>query len=404
MKRIITISIMAVIICSGIGFAGALKIEDLSEKDRETLLKIRDEKVRQKVLEAMGKFNARYKDREKERQERGLRREIITKFVTWAQSENVADGLACDKSIDSLLELGPSDTRSHFSAANFAFLRGNSDTAISILEEVIATSPDAKAPMANLPVRSVGRLWIGTIERYAGDVKKAIATYGTLRASLDPNSMGDNVVSAICSLYLSELAANDGNNEARRIKELEQIGAIKQSHGASYDPIFIYRQWASYTLVRQAEGRQKASTRLLTQDASVPPVQFIAIGHLKVCGLWPFEDLTADRDRVIRKRLVAHTLKGSPSSFDKQFFRLALGYCDFAEKNYKAADTLHASVFEDDDLFSPIAGLLLAGSKNKQDKHAEADVILEKIKTRYPGYTDIVEKAKHDWEKQREKK
>lgn len=404
MKRITTILVMAVIVCSGIGFAGALKIEDVSESDREILLKIRDEKVRQRILEAMGKLRDRYKDKRKASQERGLRREIITRFVTWAQSEKVADGRVCDKSIDSLIEFGPSDMRSHFLAAYFAFLRGNSDTAISILEKVITTSPDTKAPMANLPVRTVGRLWIGTIERYAGDVAKAIGTYDTLRADLDPNSMGDNVVSAICSLYLSELAADDGNNEARRIKELEQIGAIKKTPSASYDPIFVYRQWASYMLVRQTEGRQKASTRLLQQDASVPPVPFVAIGHLKVCGLWPTEDIAADQNRIIHKRLVAHTLKGSPGSFDEQFFQLALGYCDFAEGNYKAADTHHAAVFDDENFFSPFAGVLLTESKNKQGKYAEADAVLEKIKTRYPGYADIVEKIKNKWKKQREKK
>lgn len=398
MKRITTMLVMAVIVCSGIGFAGALKMEDLSETDRETLLKFRDEKVRQRILEAMGKFNARYKDREKQSQEWALRRTMTDDFLAWERTGSDVDAAKCDNSITALLDSEPTDMRSYFCAAQFAFLREDDDGAISILERAIAMSPDAKSPMANLPVSIVGRLWIGTMQRYVDQAEQAVATYESLRQAVDPNSAEGRVVWAICSLYLSELAGPEKENDARSLAELDRIRAIKaKDAGRSYDSVDLYRSWASYKRNRRTQGPRNASTAL---EPSAGPAPYVAIGHLRTCGLLPDDAaLTGNQHRIIRGRLFDRICKNAPSAIDKSLFHLVLGFTNASEKDFAVSDTHFAALFEEDTFFSPVAGLLLAGTKRQRQKQSEADAVLDKIKSRYPGYADFVEKAKNKWKK-----
>lgn len=393
MKLHFKIMILVVVGFSQIALGAAAKIEDLSEQDRKTLLKIQSEKDRQRVLEDWGKM----KDLQKNRSNSSLREKMKSTFWTWANSDWPAHGLDCDAAIREFIESGPSEPRSYFLAAQIAFLRNQYDMAISILEFGIGKDPDAASPVGQLSVATAGRLWIATIQRYAGDTAKAIETYDKLKTSLDPNRPEDVLVSAICSLYVWEMANTPKGGCKCRLEELEEIIAAKPitSYGSS-DPLRLYRQWATFFYVRETQGPKLASV-------VVPPLEpsiLLAIGHLTVCGLHPAVlDPSGPHLQVLEKRLVKRVFESPGNGIDKELYRAMLGYLKVTEKNDAGAEEHFTALYQDENFLSPWAGLLLAETNRRLGKQAEAQTLIEQIKSRHPVYSTEIDKMKAKWNK-----
>ena len=102
-----------------------------------------------------------------------IERALGEKVLSWLSDGNDLDGAECDRLADSLLSLEEPGVRSYLIAAQVANLREKPQKAISILEALISKHPDENAVVMNLPVRIVGRFWIGTIARQSEDIAKA---------------------------------------------------------------------------------------------------------------------------------------------------------------------------------------------------------------------------------------
>lgn len=398
MKLHFKIMILFVVGFSQIALGAAAKIEDLSEQDRKTLMKIQSEKNRQRILERLGESKEQTKAKQKERDDYRLREKMKSTFWAWAESDSAADDSACDAAIREFIQSEPSEPRSYFLAAQIAVLRNQYDMAISILETGIAKDPGAASSVGQLSVATAGRLWIATIQRYAGDTAKAIETYDKLKTSLDPNRPEDVLVSAMCSLYLWELANTPKGKCVCRFQDLEDIIATKPlSVLGTNDPLPLYRQWATFFYVRDTQGQQLAS-------AVLPPLEpsaiMVAIGHLTVCGLHPAVlDPSGPHLQVLEKRLVTRVFELPNNGIDKELYRMMLGYLAVTEQNDSGAEKHFAALYQGENFLSPLAGLLLAETNRRQGKQAEAQALIEQIRSRHPVYSTEIDKMKAKWSK-----
>jgi tetratricopeptide (TPR) repeat protein len=356
--------------------ADTIKLEDLTERDREILSRVRSEELRQKALEELTKLRARNTDREKLSRVRALRSEMTQAGTAWIRSGSQADAETCDNAIDRLLAAEPSDVRSYFCAAQFAFIRGAYDKAISALEEVKLKDPDVLSPITNLPVKTVCSLWVATAHKYSGNMPAANATYLALQESADPNDLAGGLVTAICSLYLAEDAANP----TQLCKRLDTIERLQVRHiGGASDPVALYKQWASYIRMRQTDGPAIAAA-----DLPVPsvPAFYLAIGHLRACGLLPDDvSITSDQCRTMQDGLFTRVRDSQCSAVDKELFRTVLGYRDFSDQRYGDAETHFTAIIDADTFLSPFAGLWLAEANRRQGKYAEAEAMLKRVET-----------------------
>lgn len=392
MKFHFKIMILVVVGFSQIALGAAAKIEDLSEQDRQTFMKIRSERNRQRILEDLGKLKEKQQGKQKERDDYRLREKMKSTFWTWANSDWPPHGLDCDAAIREFIESGPSEPRSYFLAAQIAFLRNQYDMAISILETGIAKDPDAASPVGQLSVATAGRLWKGTIQRYAGDTAKAIETYDKLKTSLDPNRPEDVLVSAMCSLYLWELANTPKGGCMCRFQDLEDIIATKPlSVLGTNDPLPLYRQWATFFYVRDTQGEKLASVVVPPSE----PTVLLAIGHLTVNGLHPAVlDPSGPQLHVLEKRLAKRIFELPGNGIDKELYRMMLGYLRVTEQNDSGAEEHFTALYQGQHFLSPLAGLLLAQTNRRMGKQAEAQAIIEQIKSQHPVYSTEIDKIK----------
>ena len=289
------------------------------------------------------------------------------------------------------------------------------------MEDLVSKHPDKPAEVELLPVSIVARFWIGTIARHSGDMTKAKNIYETILTMLERSENIEGLedkggVMMTCNLYLAEIESLHLKRNDLALARLEAIRQVKKPEGqlgAGYD---IYKDWAIYEHTKISKGRAQASQQLMwyPEMMSAP---LLAATQLKSCGMSGVIDYYRPehiRAGIIGKTLLDRFRNNTISPIDWSLVTLVygVGYQEEgrraqkeklhpeAEKKYLEAEKYCSALYDDDSFFSPVAELYLAHCKKAQDKTAEAEGILEQVRTKYPGYESAVTELRESWKKE----
>jgi len=335
-----------------------------------------------------------------------IKRALSEKLFSWLSDANDLAGDECDRLVDSLLTLPETSIEAYFIAAQVAWLRNKPEKAICILEDAIRKYPDERDPMPS-PVRIVGRFWIGTIARYSGDMAKAKNVYETLLTIIARPGYIEGLddkggVMMICNLYLAEIESLHLKRNDRALPRLEAIERIKKPAGQLVVGYDIYKGWAQYQHTIISKGKAQATQQLIMYPEMDYDIMRVAECQLMLCGisgsLLAYYPLSDKRD-VIERALFDRVIKSAVSPIDRSLARLVYGSAYQEKGHFAEAEKHYSALFEEDSFFSPVAGICLAQCKKAQDKTVEAERILERVKTRYPGYESAVTERKELWKK-----
>jgi tetratricopeptide (TPR) repeat protein len=358
-----------------------------------------------------GTNQSRPVNREEGRQERKICRDLCKAVISWLSDANDSAAVECDRLADSLLDIEEPGIRSYFIAAQAARLRQKPEKAISILEEVIKKHPDETAPIGiHVPVKIVGHLWIAAIAKQSGDMAKAKNVYETILTMLESPKKIEGLedkggLMMICNLYLAEIESLHLKRNDLALARLEAIERIKKPAGqlgAGYD---IYKGWAAYQHTKMSKGRIQAAQHLIAHPEMIS-ASLLALTQLDLCGLIgaPLNGLGNDkRINVVAHTLVDQVVQNAISPIDMSLARLGYGFDQQYKGNLAKAEKYYSALLDEDTFFSPVAGIYLAIVKKAKGKTAEAEAILERVKTRYPGYKSVADKVKESWKDNAEK-
>lgn len=337
-----------------------------------------------------------------------IKRDLCKAVMSWLADGNDMAALECDRLVDSLLATGEPTVRAYFIAAEVAILRQKSEKAISILEDVIKKLPDETAPIGmHVPVKIVGRLWTATIAKQSGDIAKAKNVYETILTMLEsPKKIEDledkGGLMMICNLYLAEIESSHLKRNDLALGRLEAIERIKKPAEQLYARYDIYKDWAAYQHTKMSKGRVQAAQHLIAYPEIIS-VPLLVITQLELIGISGEPLASSGGMNVVIEVLVNRTIKNSPSEIDRSLARLGYGFDQQYKGNFAKAEKHYSVLLEEDAFFSPVAGLYLAIVKEAKGNTAEAEAILERVKTKYPGYNSVAAKVKESWKNNAEK-
>jgi tetratricopeptide (TPR) repeat protein len=342
--------------------------------------------------------------------------------VSWLSDANESAGVECERLVDSLLALPEPSIKAYFVAAQATYLRGKPQKAILILEDLISKHPNKPAEVMQFPVSIVSRFWIGTIARHSGDMTKAKSVYETIRKNLRGRE-GENSLAMICNLYLAEIESKHMKRDDLALARLEEIKQLEKPAGHWGEQYEVYKAWTMYEHTRISKGKAQAAHELIRyEEAAISPM--VAAAHHGLCGMRRVIDYSRPehlRSGIIGRALLDSFRNDTISPIDWSLVTLVYGVSYLGEaqqaqhaqkeelrlearKHYLEAEKYCSELFDDDSFFSPIAGIYLARCKKAQGKTVEAESILEKVKTKYPGYDSTVTELRESWKKEGESK
>jgi len=345
-----------------------------------------------------------------------IKRVLSGKLISWLSDANDVAGEECDRLVDSLLALPEPSIKAYFVAAQVTYIRGKPQVAISILEDLISKHSNKPAEVMQFPVRVVARFWIGTIARHSGDMTKAKSVYETIRKNLRSRE-GENSLAMICNLYLAEIESKHMKRDDLALARLEEVKQLEKPAGHWGEQYEVYKAWTMYEHTRISKGRAQAARELIRyEEVGISPM--VASTQLSLCGMsgvigyYRPEHLRAGIiDRALLDRFRSNTI--SPIDWSLVTLVYGVGYQVEAQhaqkeelrleaqKHYLEAEKYCSELFDDNSFFSPIGGTYLAQCKKAQDKTVEAESILEKVRTKYPGYDSAVTKLRESWKKEK---
>jgi tetratricopeptide (TPR) repeat protein len=345
-------------------------------------------------------------NREIRLQKYSIEKALCKAVISWLSDANESAGVECDKLADSLLSLEEPGVRSYFIAAPIAWLRGKSEKAITVLEDAINKHRDEKAPTGIvLPVKIVARFWIATIAKQSGDTTKANNEYETTLTMLESNQKIQRLedkggLIMMCRLYLAEIESRHLKRNDKALLHLEVIRSIKKptmQFGGGYN---LYKDWAAYEHTVISKGKTQAIQEL-AGSREVLSAPLLALTQLTLSGIdgEPLAGSGKGMD-IVTETLVSRTIERAVSPIDRGLARLGYGFDQQYKGNLEKAEKHYLALFEEDSFFSPVAGIYIAQCKKAQGKTAEADSILEQVRTKYRGYDSVVAEFKESWKKE----
>lgn len=350
------------------------------------------------ICVAENKDKAKTINREKRLQAYKIEINIAKATVAWLQKQNKSDRLEATQQIDLLLEQDELGVKSSFVAAQAANLCGDSQKAISILEDVISKHPEDKAPDMNLPVKIMGRFWVATIAKQSNDIPKAKSNYDLILEEATGKIEGKEMLDTICNLYLSEIASEHLRKKNKALAKLEKAKQTKRPTPQDWAELYdFYSDWIGYEINKNTQGASEANKKLITDPKKMEMGYMAAMHQLSVVGLTdlPLSDyIQDDTSAILLSKIIEKTIKSKASPIDKDMMQLIAGYLKERAKKYTEAEKYYSDLYKENSFFSPIAGIALARCMKANNKNAEADKILKELKTKYPGYSSVADKLK----------
>lgn len=413
MVKMFKVCVIVIFLLAGISFAEKRELhpnvkkflEEMDKKHRDEKAK-KQEKARQdRARKNAEKLEEKAEEREKKIKERRVGSEIIQTFVLWTESGKDSDREKIEQLINEAISFDSIGAREFFTLGQIAYLSGNYDIGVIILKEGIDRYPKVLAPTGGLPMRITARFLLAAIYRQNDNYAEAVEVYEALRLNLNLENEQELVASSICSLYLAEIASEYMDKKPQSILELDKIKKAKRpskNRGVT-EQFEFYSHWANYKRIKHSKGRDLAD-KAITFDEQSASFRLYAANHLVITGMCPDPVLPLKVMDAIQKQIYLHANRSKKDSLDKCILLLYLGYDKECRKKYDQADLYYSELFEKKSFLSPIAGVYLSGSKDKQGKYAEADNILEDVKNRYPGYDEMISRIKKERVKRRRKR
>ncbi len=406
MNQLLNLSVVFFLAISAVCVADLENVREKSQIPKESAHKEANAELKEKSRRQHAEILARLKgdpedkdgsSKEQRRREWRFRRRLANAFVRWAQTRESAAAEECDALLASVLEADDLGVSPLFYSAQLAHLRGNTEQAMSLLAQAIHMSPDATGLGTVLPVNIQARLWMATIQRQTGDGPGAVETYQRLKKLLDLEKRDQRLVLAICCLNIAQIASEHSSDTALFLSATDSLlGIDKTSDKNLAECLDFFQKWAMYARTKKTKGKQIALTEIVApQGLSL----FIAFGYANVNGMLPYNLLKSEEQTVIWKMLLTKVDEMPAGNFDKGIMRWLFGYSYWADKDYSKSDMYLTSLLKDDTFFSPVAGIFLAESKKQRGLQDEPETLLDTVKTKYPGYADLVEKTKNKWKK-----
>jgi tetratricopeptide (TPR) repeat protein len=368
-----------------------------------------NDRIREKMKEMEAMEKRIMEDVLSRKEERRIRHALGEAVISWLADANEAAGNECDKLADSLLSIKEPEpsVRAYFIAAQVAKLRGKPQKAIAILEEVINKHPDESAEVSTFPVRIVGRFWIGTIARQSGDIMKTKNVYEAILKDLENMSglEGREGLIMICNLYLAETESEHLKNNSNALARFEAIERIKRPEGQWGIQYDMFKDWSVYQRDKISKGKKQAAQRLATNLEIIETAPLLAATVMKFCGMTG-EPLVSccsgpgERSLMVLKTFIKQASESKTSKIDRDLAKLTYGVIkhpgqeERQRQEEKETEKHYSTLFDEDSYFSPIAGIYLASCKIEQGNIAEGNAILDKVKSKYPGYEPAVNKLK----------
>ena len=333
---------------------------------------------------------------EKRRQEYQTKNNLSNAVVSWLSDGKTSDATESDRLADLLLNQEKPSVEDYFIAAQVANLRGKTDKAISILEDVIRKHPTEIAPGTSLPVKIVGRFWIGTIARQLGNTAKAKNVYAAILDKLEGEG-SKKCLSMICNLYLAEVEEESGHKGLAlgRLQAIEDVEKpVTENWGILYD---VYNDWGKYERVKKSESKEQADQQLIAKSKNIMHTALLGHHQLLLSGMTgaPLVYYGNDeRKMIVSKTLFDRAINNSKSPVDRSLTRIVRGHVNEEMGKFSDAEENYSALFEKDSYFSPMAGIYLGRCRKAQGKNTEADSIFDEVKTKYPGYNSAIAEIK----------
>jgi tetratricopeptide (TPR) repeat protein len=383
--------------------------KDTLKKPKDVNQPVPNDRIREKMKEMEAMEKRIMEDVLSRKEERRIRQALGEAVISWLADANEAAGNECDRLADSLLSIKepkPS-VRAYFIAAQVAKLRGKHLKAIAILEEVINKHPDESAEVSTFPVRIVGRFWIGTIARQSGDIMKTKNVYEAILKDLENMSglEGREGLIMICNLYLAETESEHLKNNSNALARFEAIERIKRPEGQWGIQYDMFKDWSVYQRDKISKGKKQAAQRLATNLEIIETAPLLAANVMNFCGMTG-EPLVSccggpgERSLMVLKTFIKQASESKTSKIDRDLAKLTYGVIkhpgqeERQRQEEKETEKHYSTLFDEDSYFSPMAGIYLASCKIEQGNIAEGNAILDKVKSKYPGYEPAVNKLK----------
>jgi tetratricopeptide (TPR) repeat protein len=329
-----------------------------------------------------------------------IERDLGKAVISWLADNNAPAALECDKLVDSLMAVREPTVRSYFIQSQVANLRQKPKDAISALEKAIEKYPNEMAPDMLIPVRIIGRSWIGTIARYSGDWTQAQQMYESILN--EPNSFEDkDIISIISNLYLAEIYSRQFKNNKEALSKLNSSKNIPKSNGQRARLYDFYNIWSQYKLNEISFGKEQALQKIDPNNTEffsyymwiVYPRQLVGIVTSPLDSCCGSDRRKEEIARIIYDRI----LQSNISSIDESIVMFIYGFVYQQNKKYTEAEKYYSLLLNKETFLSPITGIYLAQCKMSQNKNDEANKIMDQVLKKYPGYESAVTLVRNSW-------
>lgn len=337
-------------------------------------------------------------------EERPIWGDLCKQAISFVIDSNEAASEECVRLADSLLKLPEPSVKGYFCAASALHLCNKSQRAIEILELAVEKYPKENAPIGTVkPAKIIGRFWIAGIAMQIGDTQRAKETYETILKEIEKTEYEGKVNDLnICRLYLAEIELNNLKRKDMALERLKTVKIDKKQFKKPEEIYDIYKDWAEFQQLKISKGKSEAA-RLLKEGypgitSAIPGFAAGLMQSTMMLGE-PLSNYASERPNELNDFLKKRNIESPHSSITRDLARLGYGFDYEYRKNYSKAEELYSSVFQDDSFFSPAAGVSLARVKKAQNKNEEANMALDQVSKKFPGYGSVVRQVRQSWKK-----
>jgi tetratricopeptide (TPR) repeat protein len=344
-----------------------------------------------------------------------VRRDLGAVGAAWVRKPDAAAKAKVEEMVDLVVGMKDADAKTLFLAAKVADLCGDAAKAVSILETIIERHGGEVGPRLVAPTATIAQTWIGFIASRSGDVARATKAFEevTKASGEDPETRG---FALEAQLNLAEIALEQLKDKELALARLDKAAAIAASltgaPGGGEDKKLAI-ELIDYQRAAIKEGARQAGRRLRCED---PRKRLGAAGMISMCmgesATWP--DFTGSECVTLFSASLQQVIQNHKSPLNRHLARILLAVSheqraegereDPAEHEKEMSEAVAqlSALLEEDCFFSPIAGLRLGHLKEANGKKDEANAVLEKVRTMYPGYGPAVDEVKKSWEKKQD--
>lgn len=302
---------------------------------------------------------------------------------------------------------GFSDAKHEASArialAQTSFLLGRKRHAIEILEQAVTDYPRETPPNLKLPLRIVGRMWIGTYARHIGDVSRAEKAYASAIKQIDADSPEPMpaLLKEVCYLYLAEIESEFRNRSERSIQYLRAIESTPPAKNARQEyHLQFYRRWANHQIKILEPGDSEAGAINPIAPAEYG-ARWLAIAmHCTICGMGDNADLTtaySDAGQLFFEWPLEISMEGTASQVDWSVACFQMGYFLQKRRLFKRAEEYYSRLFSSKVFLAPDAGLCLAHTQKALKEDEAAKDTLRQVAARFPEFGKIARAQYGQW-------